>query len=100
MVAHTIIILYFIIKELAEQLEGQCECLEENRENYVTFSVPVKKELDNGKTITYKIKFIDSFRLFQAHYRVLLIIYLKRFIIISVQIAILSLIPYQLKIVN
>ena len=62
MVAHTIIILYFIIKELAEQLEGQCECLEENRENYVTFSVPVKKELDNGKTITYKIKFIDSFR--------------------------------------
>ena len=26
------------------------------------FSVPIKKELDNGKTITYKLKFIDSFR--------------------------------------
>ena len=29
---------------------------------YITFSVPVKKELDNGKIITYKLKFIDSFR--------------------------------------
>ena len=26
------------------------------------FSVPLSKELDNGKTITYKLKFIDSFR--------------------------------------
>ena len=24
--------------------------------------MPIKKELDNGKTIAYKIKFIDSFR--------------------------------------
>ena len=24
--------------------------------------MPIKKELDNGKTITYKVKFIDSFR--------------------------------------
>ena len=28
-----------------------------------SFSVPLSKELDNGKTITYKLKFIDSFRL-------------------------------------
>ena len=28
----------------------------------ITFSVTIKKELDNGKTITYKLKFIDSFR--------------------------------------
>ena len=34
----------------------------ENTVKYITFSVPIKKELDNGKTITYKIKFIDSFR--------------------------------------
>ena len=26
------------------------------------FSVPIKKELDNGKSITHKIKFIDSFK--------------------------------------
>ena len=38
-------------------------------EKYITFSVPVKKEVNNydsndgkKKTITYKLKFIDSFR--------------------------------------
>ena len=53
---------HFIIKELAKEFEGQFECLGENTEKYITFSVPIKKELDNGKTITYKLKFIDSFR--------------------------------------
>ena len=53
---------HFIIKKLAKELEGQFECLGENTEKYITFSVPIKKELDNGKTITYKLKFIDSFR--------------------------------------
>ena len=52
----------FIIKELAEEFEGQFECLGGNTENHITFSVPFKKELDNGNSITYKIKFIDSFR--------------------------------------
>ena len=31
-------------------------------EKYKTFSLPIKKECDNGKTITHKLKFIDSFR--------------------------------------
>ena len=31
-------------------------------EKYVTFSVSIKKECGNGKTITQKLKFIDSFR--------------------------------------
>ena len=53
---------HFIIKELAEEFEGQFECLGENKEKYITFSVPIKKELDNGELTTYKIKFIDSFR--------------------------------------
>ena len=53
---------HFIIKELAEVYKGQFEYLGENTEKYITFSVPIKKELDNGKIITYKIKFIDSFR--------------------------------------
>ena len=34
----------------------------ENTEKYITFSVPIKKEQDNDKSITYEIKFIDSFR--------------------------------------
>ena len=53
---------HFIIKQLAKEFDGQFECLEENTKKYITFSVPVKKERDNSKTITYKLKLIDSFR--------------------------------------
>ena len=31
-------------------------------EKYITFSVPIKKECDNDKTVAYKLRFIDSFR--------------------------------------
>ena len=34
---------HFIIKELAEKFEGQFECLRENTEKYITFSVPFEK---------------------------------------------------------
>ena len=47
---------------VAKEFEGQLECLGENTEKYITFPVLIKKELGNSKTITYKIKFIDSFR--------------------------------------
>ena len=33
---------------------------------YITFSVPLKKENDNGEIITYKLKFIDSYRFMQS----------------------------------
>ena len=36
---------HFIIKELAKEFEGEFECLIENTEKYVTFSVPIKKEI-------------------------------------------------------
>ena len=36
--------------------------MEENKEKYITFSVPISKELDNGKKNLYRLKFIDSFR--------------------------------------
>ena len=38
------------------------ECLGENTEKYIMFSVSINKQFDNGKTITYELKFIDSFR--------------------------------------
>ena len=53
---------HFIIKQLAKEFKGEFECLGENTEKYITFSVPLKKENDNGKKITYKLKFIDSYR--------------------------------------
>ena len=34
----------------------------ENTEKYITFSVPIEKEGEDGKQIVYKMKFIDSFR--------------------------------------
>ena len=43
---------HFIIKELAEEFKGEFECLGENTEKYISFSVPIKKEHDNNKTIT------------------------------------------------
>ena len=52
---------HFIIKELAKEFKSKFECLGENTEKYITFSVPIEKEGDDGKPTVYKIKFIDSF---------------------------------------
>ena len=72
---------HFIIKQLAREFKGYFHCLGENTEKYITFSVQIKKEendgvkiCDNGKSIklaqkkqivTYRLKFIDSCRLMQ-----------------------------------
>ena len=52
---------HFVIKELAKEFEEQFECLGEKKVKYRIFSVPINKKLHNGKSIKYKIKFIDSF---------------------------------------
>ena len=58
----------FIIKEVANEFEGQYECHDEKTEKYKTFSVPIKAintDKDGNEcvvTISYKIKFIDSAR--------------------------------------
>ena len=54
---------HFIIKELVKEFDGNFECLGENTEKYITFSAPIKKKIENKDIeITYKIKFIDSYR--------------------------------------
>ena len=61
---------HFIIKELAEEFEGEFECLGKNTEKYKTFSAPIKKEItkidkdgnDKIMKISYKTQFIDRFR--------------------------------------
>ena len=54
---------HFIIKELVKEFDGNFECLGENTEKYMTFSVPLKNKIENKNIeITYKIKFIDSYR--------------------------------------
>ena len=52
----------FIINQLAEEFKGELDCIGENMEKYITFSVPIKKKCDDNKTITHKLRFIDSFR--------------------------------------
>ena len=51
---------HFIIKQLEKEFKGNFSCSGEDTEKYITFSVPIKK---NSKVITYKLKFIDSYRL-------------------------------------
>ena len=46
-----------------KEFNGNFECLGENTEKYITFSIPLKKKIKNKDIeITYKIKFIDSYR--------------------------------------
>ena len=52
-----------IIKELVKEFDGNFECLGEYTEKYITFSVPIRKKIENKNIeITYKIKFIDNYR--------------------------------------
>ena len=54
---------HFIIKKLVKEFDDNFECLGENTEKYITFSVPIKKKIENKDIeITYNIKFIDSYR--------------------------------------
>ena len=59
------------IKYLARKFYGHFECLVENTEKYITFSVSIKKVINDEneddkeskpKEIKYRIKFIDSCR--------------------------------------
>ena len=54
---------HFIMKELVKEFNGNFECLGENTEKYITLLVPIKKKIENKDLeLTYKIKFIDSYR--------------------------------------
>ena len=63
---------HFVVKELAEEFAGEFECLSENTEKYINFSVPIKTEItkkDGNNKITkifYEKKFIDSYRFMSA----------------------------------
>ena len=61
---------HFIIKELSEEFEKLFTCLGENTEKYITFTVPIEKEVtrtdEKGeeilRNISYVLRFIDSAR--------------------------------------
>ena len=60
---------HFIIKELAQEFKTKFTCLGENTENYITFTVPKENNKED---------------LWQAHYQILSIILLKKFIELNV----------------
>ena len=76
------------MKELAEESKKQFTCLGENSEKYITFTVLIEKKVTridkNGKKIqkiyltNYNLLIAQD--LWQAHYQILLIIFLKEFI--------------------
>ena len=47
---------------MAEKFKDELNCIGDNMEKYITFSVRVQKYCDNGKPVTHKLRFIDSFR--------------------------------------
>ena len=61
---------HFIIKELAKEFKEQFSCLGETKEKYITFRVPIEKEVTRidkneeeiTKNISYMLQFIDSAR--------------------------------------
>ena len=61
---------HFIVKELAETFKKQFTCLGQNTEKYISFTVPIEKEVagidQNGEKVTknksYILQFIDSTR--------------------------------------
>ena len=89
----------FIIKVLAEEFEKNT-CLRENNDKYITFTVPIEKEVTkndkngeprndkNGEEITSNISYISQFLiasdLWQVLYQILSIIFLKEFIKLNV----------------
>ena len=59
-----------IIKKLAEEFKKQFTCLGENTEKYITFTVPIEKEVTridkNGEEVTKNISYIDSARVMES----------------------------------
>ena len=51
-----------IITELAKEFRSEMRCIPLNTDQYMCFSIPLKKEIKNNKYVTYNLKFIDSER--------------------------------------
>ena len=79
---------YFIINVLAEEFKKQLTCLGEDTEKYITFTVPIEKEVTridkNAEEITenisYALQLLIAQHLWQARYQILSITFLKEFI--------------------
>ena len=53
---------HFIIKQLVREFKYYLEFLGENTEKYITFSVPIKKEHDNGKQLKKNMTMVKQLK--------------------------------------
>ena len=53
---------HLLISELAKEFRSDMTCIPQDKENYISFSIPLKKESKDGKFTTYNLRFIDSAR--------------------------------------
>ena len=78
---------HFIIKELAEEFKKQFTCLGENTEKYISFTLPIEKEVTridkNGEETTKNISYMLQ-DLWQFHCQISSLIFLKDFIELNV----------------
>ena len=83
---------HFIINVLRTKDKKQFTCLGKNTEKYITFTITIGKEVTkidkNGekiaKNISYVLQFFDSVGFMAAHYQILSIIFLKKFVELNV----------------
>ena len=72
---------HFILNQLAIEFKGKFNCIRDNMEKYITFSVPIKKECNNNnKTITI-LNLLIVLDLCQRHYQNLFITHLEFLIV-------------------
>ena len=57
---------HFIIRDLAEEFNGHINVIAENIDKYISFKVPIKKQIEEKKFATFKLKYIDSMRFMKA----------------------------------
>ena len=71
--------------QLAKEFKGELNCIDDNMEKYITFSVPIKRELNDGKKkikqLHTNLNLLIVLHLCQLHYQNLLITHLEFLII-------------------
>ena len=57
---------HLLIVKLAKEFRSDMKCIPEDKEKYILFSIPLKKESEDGKFTTYNLRFIDSARFMEG----------------------------------
>ena len=56
---------HLFIRELAK-VEGKLDCIPNTEEKYITFSKHIEVDSQNGRPVTFEIRFLDSYKFLQS----------------------------------